>query len=704
MRNEKPQFRIPNSQFRIPATHLPEQRWGAVCYAIFIHMATSRPLHESALRVPLDVLMQSSDAAIVTGSDNTISFWNRSAERMYRISAAEALGMSLDQAYRCVWLNPGDERAAAETLARRGTWEGDVIHVTSDGRQLRIRSNVSAIRDERGSAATLVINRSEQMSRIRGERLMLLSEAAAHLLGAQDPDAMVRELFERVSTHLNVHAYFNFMVNDTGDRLRLDSYAGIPERTARLISTLAFGQAVCGTVAQTRRMIHATHVQESNDPKVELIRRYGIRAYCCNPLIAGDRLLGTLSFGSRAVDCFEDDEVEFMRTICHYVAIAKERLRLEKELRGRIRQLGDADRRKDEFLAMLSHELRNPLAAVSSAIQVLRCGGAQRPFILERSLDAAARQAGHMAHLLDDLLDVSRVTQGKITLKKEQVDLRSAVESAVEAAMPAIRESKHNLSVSICPRKMVVSGDSVRLAQVISNILNNAAKYTSPGGEIRLSIEAEGGEAVIRVADNGAGIEPELLPVIFDLFVQADRSPDRAQGGLGIGLTLARSIVEMHNGRIEAQSDGAGKGSTFVVRLPLAAPEAASFRGEGSDTPQVNARRVLIVDDNMDAAAMMSALLELDGHQVLTAHSGPDAIELAAAHLPDVAVLDIGMPGMDGFELASRLRQNPALAHMVLVALTGYGREEDLERSRAAGFNHHLVKPVDIEALRRVLH
>jgi signal transduction histidine kinase/CheY-like chemotaxis protein len=544
--------------------------------------------------------------------------------------------------------------------------------------------------------------RGEEKLRLRNERLALLSETAAQLLGAQDPNEMVRELFARVSNHLNVQAYFNFMVDEDGKRLRLDSFAGIPDRAARLIAHLEFGQAVCGTVAQTRQRIHARDVQTSGDPMVELIRRYGIRAYCCHPLTAGERLLGTLSFGSRVVNRFEEEELDFMRTVCHYVAIAKERLRLEKELHERVSQLAEADVRKNEFLAMLAHELRNPLAAISSAIQFLRIQGPADPS-LQRARDAADRQAGHMTSLLDDLLDVSRVTQGKVTLKKSDIDLASAVESAVDATMPLIKEKGLKFYMSTPQELLILNADPVRLTQVVSNLLHNAAKYTPYGGEIRLSVECDKDHAAIRVRDNGVGIEPKLLPYVFDLFVQSDRSPDRAQGGLGIGLTLVRTLVEMHGGRVEARSDGPSKGSEFIVRFPLSQTQKNIPQKEATKAGVTGPRRILVVDDNADAADMIAALLGIDGHEVITAHNGNDAMELAKKSAPEVALVDIGMPVMDGFELAVRLRQEPALAKMVLVALTGYGQDEDFQKSRAAGFDHHLIKPVDMEALRRVL-
>ncbi len=362
-----------------------------------------------------------------------------------------------------------------------------------------------------------------------------------------------------------------------------------------------------------------------------------------------------------------------------------------------------ADRRKDEFLAMLAHELRNPLAAIACANQLLQQIGSSDPMV-RRARDAATRQTAHMARLLDDLLDVARVTQGKVTLNKTDVSLLSVLESAVEASNPAVNSRKHRLYVSHPREPMRLQGDPVRLAQAISNLVDNAAKYTSPGGEVYLTVDRDGSQALISVRDNGKGIEPELLPHIFELFVQGSRSPDRAEGGLGIGLTLVRSIIELHSGSIEARSEGPGRGSEFRIRLPLLSDEKEHATEKKPGTiKERRPLRILVVDDNADSAELLAALLQIQGHEVMTANSGPAAIDLALAQLPEMALMDIGMPGMDGFEVARRFRSSQQLKHTALVAVSGYGQQEDIEKSREAGFDDHLVKPVDLEALGRVL-
>ena len=366
--------------------------------------------------------------------------------------------------------------------------------------------------------------------------------------------------------------------------------------------------------------------------------------------------------------------------------------------------LREAHQRKDEFLAMLGHELRNPLAAISHAVHLIGVQELANP-VLARARDTAVRQSAHMARLLDDLLDVARVTHGKIALKEEQIELRRVIDSAVDAAHPLIESRGQTLALDIADG-MRAWGDAVRLAQVVSNLLNNAAKYTPTGGHIWLSLRPTGSQAEIRVRDDGNGIQPELLPHVFGLFVQDKRNLGRMDGGLGIGLTMAHALVRMHGGSIEARSDGPGRGSEFIVTLPLAGrPEPGAVtpgRSRESATP-CSPRRILLVEDNADAAELLAMMLEMDGHEVVVAHSGTTALEMAGPYCPDVVLLDLGLPGMDGYEVAARLRKLPACAATLLVAVTGYGQEDDRQRTAESGFAHHLVKPIEVEDLRRVL-
>jgi signal transduction histidine kinase len=374
------------------------------------------------------------------------------------------------------------------------------------------------------------------------------------------------------------------------------------------------------------------------------------------------------------------------------------------ELREAQAALQDADRRKDEFLAALNHELRTALAPIRNGLQLLRVAGSPDPQ-LRHVGDVLERQVTHLVRLVDDLLDVSRITRGKIELRKERVDVARVVPDAVELSRPAIEAGKHHLTVTLPPAALPVVGDPTRLAQVITNLLNNSAKYTPEGGHIGLIVERAGDRAVIRVRDDGEGIPAAMLPKVFDMFAQADRAADRIQGGLGIGLTLVRRLVEMHGGTVEAASEGEGKGSEFTVRLPAAeqAPDPQPPTAPPADAAPLAPRRILVVDDNRTAADILAMLVRWAGHDVQVAYDGRSALEMAATFGPQVVVLDLGMPGMDGCEVARRLRKMPELHGVVLVAQTGWGQPEDRRRTTEAGFDAHLLKPLSLEELEDVL-
>jgi PAS domain S-box-containing protein len=368
-------------------------------------------------------------------------------------------------------------------------------------------------------------------------------------------------------------------------------------------------------------------------------------------------------------------------------------------------ELRRTSERKDEFLAMLAHELRNPLAPISSAAQLLTLGSAD-PQRIRKSGDIILRQVRHLTDLVDDLLDVSRVTRGLVDIERSLLDLKAVLQHAVEQARPLIEARRHQLTIELSAAHPVVSGDRTRLVQVIANLLNNAAKYTPQGGRIALSLTTHAGEAHVAVTDNGIGIAPALLPYVFDLFVQAERTPDRAQGGLGLGLALVERITALHDGSVQVRSEGLGKGSTFTVILPTVAGREEDGAAAGADSGPASAgraARVMIVDDHLDGAQTLAALLEAQGHDVVVAEDGASGLALAAERATDVFILDIGLPDIDGYELARRLRAGGAGRGALLVALTGYGQAHDRLLSKVAGFDHHFVKPVDIAALNAVI-
>ena len=432
-----------------------------------------------------------------------------------------------------------------------------------------------------------------------------------------------------------------------------------------------------------------------------LIRSLGLKSYICVPLVVSGNTLGVLTFATaESGRRYTDADLALATDLAHRAAVAVENAQLYQALR-------EADRRKDEFLATLAHELRNPLAPIRNALQILKMPRVDAA-TAERSRDMMERQVHHLVRLVDDLLDVSRVMRGKIELRRERVELATVVARAVETVQPLVDAQGHQLSVRLPPESLPLDADPVRLAQVVGNLLTNAAKYTEPDGRIWLTAERDGDVAVLRVRDTGIGIAPDMLPRIFELFVQVDHASTKAQGGLGIGLTLVKNLVEMHGGTVEARSDGLGKGSEFVVRLPLAAQELDQDRGRrggraGHQPPPPSGHRLLVVDDNQDAADSLAMLLRLQGHEVRVAYSGLAALEMTKTYTPDVVFLDIGMPGMDGYEVARRLRQQPGLEKVVLAALTGWGQQEDRRRTAEAGFDHHLVKPPEPDAVEGIL-
>jgi signal transduction histidine kinase/CheY-like chemotaxis protein len=393
-----------------------------------------------------------------------------------------------------------------------------------------------------------------------------------------------------------------------------------------------------------------------------------------------------------------------------------ERQRAEEALRfseAETRKLVEADARKNEFLAMLGHELRNPLAPIRYAVKIMKQRGSDDTELCW-ARDVVDHQVRQMADLVDDLLEISRVTTGKVRLQKEPIDVATIVAFAVETSRPMIEILHHRLSIVLPPGPVIVDADSLRMGQVLANLLNNAAKYSKSGGQIRLAVTVEGAEAVFRVRDKGIGIPSEMLAQIFDLFTQVDQSLDHSQGGLGLGLTLVRNLVEMHGGRVSAHSDGLGQGSEFVVRLPILpesparqakAPSDSNRKPAPAHAANMRSRRVLVVDDNVSSAQSLAMILKLDGHDVQVAHDGAVALDAVGRFRPEAVLMDIGLPGMDGYEVALRLRERPELREslLLLVAVTGYAEEEARRRSREVGFDHHLVKPVDPEVVLALL-
>lgn len=538
---------------------------------------------------------------------------------------------------------------------------------------------------------------SEALLARHARQSRILWEAAGVIFTTDDADEMLQRVFGKINELLEVDAYFNFMVNASGDALELISSHGITDDTRESLRRLEFGQAICGTVAQTRTSMVCEAIDQSDNPLVQVVKGCGARAYACNPLIAGGELLGTLSFASSTRDRFEADEIEFMETISHYITAAYVRLRLVENLRT-------ADRRKDEFLATLAHELRNPLAPIRTGLEIMRMTEGN-PAAAEQVRSTMERQVDQLVTLVNDLLDVSRITGGKLQLRKSVINLADVVRSATEASQPVIDEAAQTLRLHLPGRSIELEADPNRLAQIISNLLTNASKYSGHGSDIILEAIEENETLLIKVTDKGIGIPREMLGRIFEMFTQVEDGTGQNHGGLGIGLTLVKSLVEMHGGTVWAESDGPGQGTVVQIRLPLLRRNTTEQRKStttGSDDSR--RRKVLIIDDNRPAAETLSMALELFGHEVRTAFNGPDGIALAEEFSPEVAFLDLGMPGMDGCETARRIRALEHGGRITLVALTGWGQEEVRKKTTEAGFNHHLVKPADPAQLRAILN
>lgn len=628
------------------------------------------------------------DAVLTTDPDGIVTYMNPVAESLTGWPAAEAIGMRLEDVFRIVneeTRRPVEQpvRKVIDTGLVRGLANNTLL-VAKDGTELPIDDSAAPVWGEDGELVGVVMIFRDITQRRRSERLV---EAARGF--AESVVNTVREPLLVLDAALHVRSANRSFY----EAFRVEP----PETEGRFVYDLGDGQ---WDIPALRTLLDEIIPENSSFDDFEVEHDFES---------IGRR---TMLLNARRFPPEGKWELVLLA-----IADITERKRLEREREGLLRdaeeardraesdaaKLADADRHKDQFLAMLAHELRNPLAAVRNAVEVAARSGSKED--LEWSRDVTARQVGNFSHLIDDLLDVARIVEGKVQLRKEIVEVSQVVRHAVDAVRPIVDERKHELLLSSTSSGLRLEADSTRLEQVLVNLLTNAAKYTPSGGRIRLIVGLEGGEVVFRVRDNGVGILPELLPGMFDLFTQADCSLDRSEGGLGIGLTLVRSLAELHGGTVSATSDGPGKGSEFVVRLPAAEGRIGVETGpKGKAAAPAGRRfRVLVVDDNADTASGMARLLKLSGHDVRVAHDGADALVVAGEHRPEVMLLDIGLPGMDGYELAARLRKEEWSKDSVLISVSGYGEARAQDRSQEAGFNHHLVKPVNFDTILALL-
>ena len=545
---------------------------------------------------------------------------------------------------------------------------------------------------------------SEELLRRSALRADRLRRTATALSGSPSHAQMARVIVEQGIPALGATAGCVGHLVDAGRTLELIGHHGCdPEAIRDWLRTPIERRSPLTEAVREGRPVLIGSLEEHSAayPDLPIATLDEIRALAVLPLVVSGRVIGAVSFGWAEARTFGGDDLELLGSFSDLCAQALERARLhaaEQEARAHAEA---ANRSKDEFLAMLGHELRNPLAPITTALHVLRLRGDT-----SREWAIVERQARHLTQLVDDLLDVARVTRGKLELRRDDLDLRQALARGVEIAGPLFEQRQHQLRIERPPQPLPVRGDETRLAQVFANLLTNAAKYTPERGHVWVAARCEGAEAVVTVRDDGAGIAQELLPGIFDLFVQGPRSPDRAEGGLGLGLALVRNIVSLHGGSVAAESEGPGRGSLFTVRLPLALAPAETPAAPASHPARADGRalRVLVVDDNEDAAGMLGELLSSLGHDVRVAHDGPRALQALEGFAAQVALLDLGLPVMDGLELGRLIRARAAPSGTpALVAVTGYGQPEDRTRTADAGFVAHLVKPVEVEALLEAL-
>jgi PAS domain S-box-containing protein len=656
------------------------------------------------------------DGIITIDQEGKIVEFNPAAERAFGYQRAEMLGREMAELIVPPSLREAHRRGLAHYLA---TGEGPVLDkrlempaLRADGTEFPVELAITRITGEGPPLFTAYLRDITERKRAE-QATRFLADASTSLAILMDDGSTMQKV-----AHLAVPSFADWCAVDLLEpdgSLRRVAVAHADPSKVELAHELhrryphdPDAQQGVAHILRTGKSELVSEITDAllfetvkDDERLRILLELGLKSYLGVPLQVRGKTVGVLTFvTAESGRRFDATDLAVAEDLAHRAGVAMENARLYTEVR-------DADRRKDEFLALLAHELRNPLAPIRNALHIMKQAGSDAA-VVDQVREMMERQVQHMTRMVDDLLDVSRITRGKIELRKEIVDLASVVQRTVEAGRPLIDDRHQTLTVDLPSEPLRLEADPTRLEQVFANLLNNATKYTDQGGHIKLSARQEGGELVLRVRDTGAGIAPEMLAHIFEPFVQADRVLHQSQGGLGIGLTLVRRLVEMHGGTVTAHSEGPSKGSEFIVRLPALSPKQpiSATRTAGDGGAVVGAaprRRIIVVDDNVDAAESLAMLLRMEGHDVRVAHDGPAALSAVEANPPDLVFLDIGMPVMNGYDVARQLRRQPGLENLVLVAMTGWGQEEDRRRSQEAGFDHHLVKPAEPEALRQLL-
>ena len=680
---------------------------------------TDRRRAEEAQARLAAIVESSQDAIVGKTLEGRIVSWNASAEQLFGYRADEVIGNSV------TLLIPPELQSEELTILeklRRGERidHYETVRVAKDGHRIEVSLTISPIRDGAGRIIGASKIARDFTARKRDEQRLATQYGVTQALAESATLSQAAErILYAICGHLGWKVGTLWVVDDQSQTLCCAQFYHAPEvqvpefeqSTRQLVFQREEG--LPGRVWATGKPVWIQDVvADDNFPRAWVASAGGLHSGLGLPITLNQQVLGVMEFFSEEIRQPEPEVIAMMKAIGSQIGQFIERQRAS-ELRKAtaaenarlLASLQEADQRKDEFLAMLAHELRNPLAPIRNAVQIIRRKGLPVPE-LQWSTEVIHRQTNQLTRLVDDLLDISRITRGKVEMRKETVELSEVLNSALEASRPLIEKWEHKVTICLPPRPVRLFADPTRLTQVFLNLLNNAAKYTDQGGHIELKAELEGNDVVVMIRDNGIGISPEMLPRIFEPFAQVDRSLARAQGGLGIGLTLVQRLLALHGGTIEARSEGPGKGSEFIARVPIASgPAADTSAGASTKDPAtaLPSRRILIVDDNRDAADSLGMLMRMLGHEVHTAHDGLEAVGAAAAFQPEVVLLDIGLPKLSGYEAARRIREQKGCAAVRLIALTGWGQSEDRRRTQEAGFDYHLTKPVEIDLLQEIL-
>ncbi len=631
------------------------------------------PLSKAPKAYLAAIVESSGDAIISKGLNGIITSWNTSAKRIFGYNAGEAIGKHISLIIPQDHL-PEEEIIIAKLAEGQKIEHYETVRRAKNGTLLDVSITVSPIHDSKGRIIGVSIVARDITERKRQEDELRAQQEWFQVTLASIGDAVIATDVNARITYLNA--------------------------TAERLTGWFLKEAVNQPLDTVLKIINEDTRLSVDNPISKALKTGAVQGLANHTvLIAKDGTEYSIEDSAAPIRLSNG---KFIGVILVFHDIGDRRI-MEKELQKKAEMLAEKDRRKDEFLAMLAHELRNPLAPVSNALHIMR-SQPLKPETQKEVLDMATHQVNHIVRLLDDLLDISRITHGKILMQKERIDLCGVARNAIDSVEHIIHERGHTLEVHLPPCPLWVTGDDTRLSQLFGNLLNNAAKYMRDGGRIVLEGQERGAEIIIRVRDTGIGISQEELPHIFDMFMQADTSMERSEGGLGIGLTLVKRIAELHGGKVEVKSEK-GQGTEFTVTLPAAESlkQPGSETGEEQPAHPLSSFRVLVVDDNEASARTMGWMLEALGYQAQAAYNAKDALEIAHNYKPDVILLDIGMPDMNGYTLCGRMREDTELKHTIFIAQTGWSQEQHLQRSKEAGFDYHLVKPIRMEVLQQQL-